>query len=64
MALYHLGNLIQFGYNLVVHGALLKGKTHVGAGIVTYASGIYVVSRTGYDTVIKHLRHALVYGCA
>ena len=48
--------------DILVHAAALKVKTHIGAGRIAQALGVYIKSAACYDAVFHKTLHTLVYG--
>ena len=64
MAFHDFRNVVQFLYYAFVHRTAFENDTHVGTGAVTQCLGIYVVSRTYYDTEVDEALYPLVDGRA
>ena len=64
VALDDLGNFLQLGDNLAVHGAALEGYADVGAGVVAQHFGIDIVAGADNDFHLDQALDALVDGGA
>ena len=64
LGFHHLRDLLQRRDDLVVHGSFLHGNTDIHAELVTQHFRLYMVTRTGDNTILEHLLHALMHRSA